>query len=366
METALLVIMNISLVFLLLVVATPVVFALTALFSRSSANDLGEVQKVSVILPLFNEESCIQVKMDNVRLALDHCTKPYEVVMGSDGSTDNTVEVVERYIREYHLQNWRILSFENEGKGRTISKLVAAAKGDLIVSTDADVGMDQHAIALAVSQFEKDDRLGCLSSIPTFELEKMKSQSLYWKTEMMIRNAQSRMGQLIVVTGWLYAFRKDLYRDIPQTAMADDLWVPLTILLQGYRVAHHPDFKAYSEKTNEDTEITRRKRVISGGADIVKRLFGQLVFRPGLLGIVFLHKINRWLLPLWLFLFVTASIVYRPIVFWAYLGLLVVLASVLSPKRLWQLVRSVCSPIFAALHMGKRKDLSKWEHTRIS
>ena len=366
MNTVYFIIMIFSFGMLFLVALTPYLFALMAALRGERMSAKGStVERVTVILPLFNEADYIIPKMDNIRDAVSHTQTPCEVLLGSDGSTDKTVEVVEQYIRQHNLKDWRIRAFPNEGKGQTLSKLVKESQGDLIISTDADVRMDKDAIALAVSLFEQDAKLGCLSSVPTFALKSMRTQSLYWKEEMKVREAESRMGKLIVVTGWLYAYRKAVYRDIPATAMADDLWVPLTVLLQGYRVIHHAAFKAYSEETDEQTEIARRKRVISGGADIVRRLFGDLLKHPALFMTVFLHKINRWLLPVWFLLLVVSSLIYKPVWMWVYLGLLAVLALILSPKRLWQLIRSVLTPVFAVFGMAGRKDLSKWEHTRI-
>jgi cellulose synthase/poly-beta-1,6-N-acetylglucosamine synthase-like glycosyltransferase len=332
---------------------------------RGGAANPCRIEKVSVIIPVFNEEKYILARMANVKEALAHIERPHEVLIGSDGSTDNTVGVVEGFIREHQLRDWRVLSFSNEGKGRTINKLVGQSRGDLIVSTDADVSMDAKAVDLIIRTFEGDERVGCMSSVPTFFYEEKSSQSFYWNLEMKVRDAESRMGKLIVVTGWLYAFRKGLFSEIPSSAMADDLWVPLTVLIRGSKCVHHQRLKAFSEKTDEATEVSRRGRVISGGVDIVRRLFPELLKKPGLFWTVFFHKINRWLLPFWCLLIVLVSVSVSPYFLLVYLGLFALLAVYLTPRRLFYLVRSVISPVLSLFSMARKKDLSKWEHTRV-
>jgi len=67
------------------------------------------LHSVSVIMPLFNEERYVEAKMDNVRAAFAGVQKPCEVLMGSDGSTDQTVAVVNAYIEKHGLKNWDMI-----------------------------------------------------------------------------------------------------------------------------------------------------------------------------------------------------------------------------------------------------------------
>jgi len=322
------------------------------------------VQKVSVIMPVYNEQECIIRKMENLLACLIRFNRPCEVLIGSDGSTDDTPGRVEAFIRERQLEGWRLAAFKKQGKGTTVNQLIRQSTGDLIVSTDADTHMAPEALGFIVKAFEKDDRLGCLSSIPQHDGQDMTIQSWYWKYELSFREAASRLGRLVVATGWLYAFRKDAFRDIPASAMADDLWVPLTILLQNKKSMHLKGLKALSELTDDHVEVKRRTRVITGGVDVVKRLFPEIMKKPVLLFVVFSHKINRWLIPVWLVGFVLSSCVLNPTIVFVYGILLAVLVGALSPKRCYYLLYSAFSPVLSAVQVVARKDFSKWDHTR--
>ena len=339
---------------------------LLSLFIKRDSVPSEAIQKISVILPVFNEEGQIVNKLSNTLVSLEKVNIPYEVLIGSDGSQDKTREIVREYIGDKHLENFRLLEFKNEGKGQTINKLVGEASGDLIVSTDADTEIEVSAIQRIIDEFQKDKQLGCLSCVPVFRSKKMGIQSTYWSYELKVRDAESNIGALIVVTGWLYAYRRELFKSIPEKAMADDLWIPLSILLQGKKSKHLKDLKCFSEETDESTEVARRKRVISGGADIVKRLFLTLLEKPTLFFIVFSHKINRWLVPFWVIILLATSMLINPVFIFLYFMLAIVFMLILGPKKMLYLICSIVAPIFSLDKLSGKVDLSKWKATRIN
>lgn len=330
---------------------------------RSSARD--KVRKVSIILPVRDEEKVILEKLGNIRVGLEGVAVQVEVLVGSDGSADRTAELVRGFVAEQGLAGWQVLEFGKQGKGVTINKLVEAAAGELIISTDADTLMERGTVAKIIAAFEHDGKLGCLSCVPQFRGRRMSVQQAYWDYELRLRAAEARVGRLIVVTGWLYAFKKADFEPIPSEAMADDLWIPLTILLKKKTCIQRADITALSEHTDEATEVRRRKRVISGGLDIVNRLLPRLLKDPLLFFVVFSHKINRWMLPLWCGIFAICSAVLFPRAGLVYLAVLALMGLVLGPRRFYFLLYSVFTPVLSVLHLSRQKDLSKWERTTV-
>ena len=324
----------------------------------------GSVGLISIIIPAYNEENNIKVKIDSVLNALQRVNVEVEVIIGSDGSTDRTVEIASAYLQELKAANWRVVEFPNEGKCNTINKLVNLARGDVIISTDADIVVPENAVEIILKAFNANPNLGCLSCIPVLRSERVGSQKTYWSLEDRIRDEESLLGKLIVVTGWLYVFRKDAFEQIPPGVMADDLWIPLSVLLKGYDCIQDKDLRVQSETTDDKTEVRRRKRVISGGMDVVRRLMPQLLKKPGLLLLVFVHKINRWAIPLWLSLFIVTSVVIWPWVLLVYLGGLITAYLFLGRERLFTLFNSIFSPVLCFGEVMRKKDFARWEHTR--
>lgn len=322
------------------------------------------VSSISIIVPAYNEEHNIENKIDTLRLALQRVDVEVEVIIGSDGSKDRTVEIIKARLKDADLQNWRLLEFVNEGKCSTLNKLVAAARGEIIISTDADIPLPENSIELVVSAFRANTRLGCLSCIPWFEGMNIGSQKTYWSIEDQIRRSESALGRLIVVTGMLYAYRRELFEKIPDGVMADDLWVPLNVLIKGYESVQVEDLRVPYEKTDEQTEIVRRKRVIVGGMDVVRRLWSQLVSTPSLLFLVLFHKINRWALPVWLCLFLAAVAVLIPWIIVGYLAGAVFVYWYLGRERFFRFGYAAISPVLSFAEVLGKTDFARWEHTR--
>jgi len=322
------------------------------------------ISKITIIIPAYNEEQTIAKKIENIKQCCADITLPYEVLIGSDGSTDNTCKVTSRILKENKLNNWKLFKFDNKGKCQTINRLVNHSNGDIIITTDADINLLHDAFQIIITTFNSDSSVGCISSIPNYQSGIMVSQSLYWCYEHKIRDVESSAGLLIVSTGWLYAFTKNNFKEIPEGVMADDLWIPLSTLMQNFKSIHKKELKAKSEITDEKTEINRRRRVISGGIDTVKRLFPFIIKKPLLFFIVFSHKINRWLLPLWIFLLVCLSMLINTYFIVFYLGLLIVIAFLLKPKGLYSILYSIITPLLSLKRNLTSTDLSKWEHTR--
>lgn len=318
----------------------------------------------TIIIPAYNEEKSIAAKIETVANALNRVEADVEVIIGSDGSTDRTVEIASALLQKMNNPKWRLVEFANEGKCKTLNKLVSLACGRIIISTDADIPIPENSIELVVQAFQSYARLGCLSCIPCFKGLDIGSQKSYWSIEDRIRSAESDLGKLIVVTGMLYAYRKDLFREIPDGVMADDLWIPLNVLLKGYECRNSNELLIPYEKTDEKTEIMRRKRVIVGGMDVVRRLWPELLKTPSLFMLVFFHKINRWALPLWAILCLLALIGQ-----WPWLLVLCALSAVLGifvlgVEKCHKLAYAGISPILAFFEVLRNSDFSRWEHTR--
>jgi dolichol-phosphate mannosyltransferase len=97
--------------------------------------------KLSVIIPVYNEEQTIDQVIDRV-WAVNLGAIDKEVIIADDGSTDATAHVVDanRYIREGLIQIHH--SPINLGKGAAVRLGLAMATGDILLIQDADLELD--------------------------------------------------------------------------------------------------------------------------------------------------------------------------------------------------------------------------------
>jgi glycosyltransferase involved in cell wall biosynthesis len=96
-------------------------------------------QKVSVIIPVYNEEKYLAEIVSRVV-----ATKiPFEVFIINDASTDQTPKIIEALLKRYPIVKAVTLP-KNKGKGNAIHQGIAIASGDVILIQDADLEYDPH------------------------------------------------------------------------------------------------------------------------------------------------------------------------------------------------------------------------------
>jgi glycosyltransferase involved in cell wall biosynthesis len=92
--------------------------------------------KVSVIIPIYNEERSIAAVLDQIlELRLEH--HELEVIVSNDGSSDRTAEVVAPYV-ESDFRVRSVISDSNRGKGHAIRRGLELASGEIVLIQDAD------------------------------------------------------------------------------------------------------------------------------------------------------------------------------------------------------------------------------------
>src|SRR3989339_473644 len=97
--------------------------------------------KLSVIVPAYNEEECLEKTLKSIFLFLDNfgLTAGYEVIAVNDGSTDQTAEILKKISRT----NFKAVNLPaNIGKGGAVKAGMLAATGELKLFMDADGSTD--------------------------------------------------------------------------------------------------------------------------------------------------------------------------------------------------------------------------------
>jgi dolichyl-phosphate beta-glucosyltransferase len=91
----------------------------------------------SLIVPAYNEEHRLVTAIPHVFEYLRTRFHNFEVLYVDDGSTDSTFDALQRACSEY--QELRVLRHEkNLGKGRAVRTGMEAARGEVILFSDAD------------------------------------------------------------------------------------------------------------------------------------------------------------------------------------------------------------------------------------
>lgn len=92
---------------------------------------------LSIIIPVYNEAKTIKSVLNLVLKSRLSIKK--EIIIINDGSTDNTQEIVDKFIQNNHKTNIRLLNKKNEGKGSAVKLGIMKATGQIIIIQDADL-----------------------------------------------------------------------------------------------------------------------------------------------------------------------------------------------------------------------------------
>jgi GT2 family glycosyltransferase len=227
---------------------------------------------VTVIVAAHNEADRVDRRLRNL-LALDYPTDRLEVVLGSDGSTDDTVSRA----RPFESAGVIVHEFvERRGKPALLNTLVPRASGDIVVFADARQRFDPLAIRALVANFA-DPAVGAVSGelimSATSDAELGgEGAAMYWNYEKLIRSTESRGGSTVGATGAIYAIRKSLFEPLPDDTILDDVLIPIRIARQGYHVVFEPAAKAFDlAPPSAHAELARKARTIGGTFQLFAR-----------------------------------------------------------------------------------------------
>jgi len=103
--------------------------------------------RVSVVIPMYNAQSFIAMTLDNL---FQQAFSDFEVIIVSDGSTDNSVDIVKQF------DDQRIVLIEQKNSGVSVARNTAImhAKGEFVAFLDADDLWHPAKLAEQVEQFE--------------------------------------------------------------------------------------------------------------------------------------------------------------------------------------------------------------------
>ncbi|USQ75128.1 glycosyltransferase family 2 protein [Ornithinimicrobium cryptoxanthini] len=102
--------------------------------------------ELSVVIPMYDEEQVLPLLVERLRPVLDGVDASYEVVAVDDGSRDQTPVLLQRFRREW--PELRVLRLRaNAGHQAAISAGLSAARGDWVVTLDADLQDPPEVIA---------------------------------------------------------------------------------------------------------------------------------------------------------------------------------------------------------------------------
>lgn len=98
-----------------------------------------DIKLVSVVIPVYNEEASLPVLLSRVTAACDQLSQDYEVILIDDGSHDGSTELISEAAAIDGSKLVGVLLNRNYGQHAAIMAGFETAKGDLVITLDADL-----------------------------------------------------------------------------------------------------------------------------------------------------------------------------------------------------------------------------------
>jgi len=197
------------------------------------------VMYLSVIVPVFNEEGSIELLHQKLTSVLAGLEKSYEILFVDDGSTDESPSVLERvFLNDNHV---KVLQFRgNFGKSAALMTGFAKAKGEILITMDADLQDDPAEIPRFVDRLNEGyDLVVGWKKIRKDPVSKTIPSKAINKVVRMVTHLD-----LHDINCGFKAFRKEVVRGLD---LYGDLFRYMAVLVssKGYRVSeivvkHHP------------------------------------------------------------------------------------------------------------------------------
>lgn len=116
---------------------------------------------VSVLMPVYN---CSNTISEAIECIIEQAYTNWELIICDDGSSDNTVSIVENYLRKYSEKIKLIKNEKNMGLNYTLNRCLQLARGKYIARMDGDDLCSPDRFQIEIEGLENNDKIAIIST----------------------------------------------------------------------------------------------------------------------------------------------------------------------------------------------------------
>ncbi len=231
-------------------------------------NEDEEWPHVVVLMAAYNEEAVLEKTLSSI-LENDYPAGKFEVVVGSDNSTDRSHEIIQSLQQDHPNLKLKIFAGRS-GKIRIINQLADEySDTPIFILCDANITWSKHLTGKLVSHFKRSE----VGLVGASVIDEGNDHTGIAEAEDCYVGRENRMkfqegvlwGSTIGAFGACYAMRSELFEPVPTHYNVDDFYLTLQCLEKGKNAIVDPEaicYEAVSENINE--EFRRKKRIAIG------------------------------------------------------------------------------------------------------
>jgi len=214
---------------------------------------------VSVIIPAWNEEVGIG---KSIKSLLENTYKKIEIIVVSDGSTDNTEAAVKKFLPNKKI---KYIYKKNGGKGSALNTGILKSNGDIIITMDADSAFEKHAIEKLVSYFADPHIEAVVGNVKIAGGKGIVGfvQKLEYTFGFYFKRAHAVMGAEYIFGGACAAFRKkDTFEKhglFDTQNKIEDIEMSMRLRFNGIKCTYAEDVICYTEGASTIMGLIRQR-----------------------------------------------------------------------------------------------------------
>jgi hyaluronan synthase len=258
-------------------------------------SDPVELPFISVVMPAFNEEKDVSKAVEAI-MSSDYPENKLELICVDDGSTDKTWEILNELRRKYS-GNLKIVSLKrNRGKRKALYQGIKKARGEIIVTTDADSQIQRRALRNLILPLLRDNRVGAVAGKVAVLNERRNLITRMLTAQYALafdfgRAYQSVYGGVLCCPGALSAFRREAIDRVIRAWVkqkflkvacnhGEDRALTNLVLKKGYLVKYQANAVVYTRVPEKIRQVNRMYLRWTRGSIRESWLFARYLLMP--------------------------------------------------------------------------------------
>lgn len=270
---------------------------------------------ITVYLSALNEEDKIDSRLDNI-FDTTYPLDKLEVIVVSDGSTDRTVDAVQNYIDRHKNLALRLIDLKkNVGQAYAQNLVASKAKGDILISTDADTRFTESTLENLSDPFG-DKRVGAAGGVISYQTVQNEKGMIantynqYRSMETQLRHYETKLGILVKTDGPCTAYRKNIWEPIEGFEDVDQI-ITLLARKHGFVAVQAEDaicFDVANSSARQDIKQRARMTRKALLSTFYRWRLVDIVKHPLFSFALFSHKVVRFFSPVFFLLLLISGL----------------------------------------------------------
>lgn len=227
-------------------------YAYTAALAKRPWNltiDGNFAPKVSILIPVHDEEKTIEAKLENIKSVV-YPKEDLEIIVTDDASDDNTLQKVEDFSAHNRDLNVRVVRHNmRAGKSAALNNALPFSTNNIIIVSDADTQWPEDLLQKTLP-YLADSMIGAVTcggvNRNRGETWVTRSEETYLRYANLLRLGESKLHSTIRFEGGFCAYKKKAFEKFDCESGSDDSGTALEVVQQGYRAIMVPDTLFYT------------------------------------------------------------------------------------------------------------------------